>query len=54
MGFFPIGLYFGGAENWIQLLVLLPLASFFLAYYIRKRANQSLKLRSKFTKKPKS
>lgn len=31
-------MYFFGAENWFRILVLLPLISFFLAYYIRRKA----------------
>jgi hypothetical protein len=29
-------LYFGGAENWFRLLVLLPLIPFVLAFYTKK------------------
>jgi len=29
-------LYFGGAENWYRLLVLLPLIPFVLAYFTKK------------------
>ena len=29
-------LYFGGAENWLRMLVLLPLIPFVLAYHTRK------------------
>jgi hypothetical protein len=32
-------LYFGGAENWFRLLVLLPLIPFTLAYNTKKLSN---------------
>jgi len=35
-------LYFGGAENWFRLLVLLPLVPFVLAYCTRKRVKHFL------------
>jgi hypothetical protein len=36
--FFPIGLYFfAAAENAFRLLIFLPIISFILAYFIRKR-----------------
>lgn len=34
-------LYFGGAQNWLRLLALVPIIPFVLAYYTKKRSENA-------------